>query len=95
MSMAAFYSNGWPSCVIAGQFAEDLFVALDFKKMVIRDRAVARGMVFSLCIPLAKKPAQAGKLKVWLRRFVKEGSLAQPQADAFWLRAKKLAKSPG
>ncbi len=37
MSMAAFYSNGWPSCVIAGQFAEDLFVALDFKKMVIRD----------------------------------------------------------
>lgn len=77
----------------AGQFTDDLFAALDFKKMVLRDRDMARSMVFTLCMPLSKRPAQAGKLEGWLRQFVKEGSLSQPQADAFWLRANELVNA--
>lgn len=76
-----------------GQFTDDLFAALDFKKMVMRDRDVARGMVFTLCMPLAKRPAQAGKLEGWLRQFVKEGSLSQLQADAFGQRARELVNA--
>lgn len=79
----------------AGQFTDDLFAALDFKKMVMRDRDVARSTVFTLCMPLAKKPAQAGKLEGWLRQFVKDGALSQLQADVFWQRANELVNSQG
>ena len=79
----------------AGQFTDDLFAALDFKKMVMRDRDVARSTVFTLCMPLAKKPAQAGKLEGWLRQFVKDGALSQLQAEAFWKRANELVNGQG
>ena len=77
-----------------GQLTDDLFAALDFKKMAMRDRDVARITVFTLCMPLAKRPAQAGKLEGWLRQFVKDGALSQLQADAFWQRATDLVNAP-
>ena len=78
----------------AGQFTDDLFAALDFKKLVIRDRDLARSTVFTLCLPLAKRPPQVGKLEGWLAQFVKNGALTQIQADAFWLRATDLVNAP-
>ncbi|MNR31984.1 hypothetical protein D3C85_1495310 [compost metagenome] len=79
----------------AGQFTDDLFAALDFKKMVMRDRDLARSTVFTLCMPLAKRPPQVGKLEGWLAQFVKNGALSQLQADAFWQRANELVNSQG
>lgn len=78
----------------AGQLTDDLFAALDFKKMATRDPDVARSTVFSLCMPLAKRPAQAAKLEGWLRQFVKDGALCQLQADALWQRATDLVNAP-
>ncbi|WLG42742.1 hypothetical protein [Pseudomonas sp. FP1740] len=79
---------------LAGQFTDDLFAAIKFNKLVIRDRDVARSMVFTLSMPLAKRPAQVGKLEGWLAQFVKDGALSQLQADAFWQRANDLVKAP-
>lgn len=78
----------------AGQFTDDLFAAIKFKKMVIRNRDVARSMVFSLCMPLAKRPPQIGKLEGWLAQLVKDSALSQLQADAFWQRANDLVNAP-
>ena len=50
--------------------------------------------LFTLCMPLAKRPAQAGKLEGWLRQFVKDGAFSQLQADVFWQRATDLVNAP-
>lgn len=78
----------------AGQFTDDFFAAIKFKKMVIRDRDMARSMVFSLCIPLAKRPPQIGKLEGWLAQLVKDSALSQLKGDAFWQRANGLVNAP-